>query len=257
MHDAYFYGNTDIAEIIFSVFVLFFFGLVIYLRREDRREGYPLEDDVTGRLESLGGLFFLARPKTFILPHGDGALSIPNYARDSHDVAAGRTSRAPGAPLEPIGDPMLAGVGPGSVAHRAHKPEMMFHGGPKIVPMRIAEGFSIDGKHKDPRGMTVIGADGREGGVVTDVWVDRSEVLIRYLEVEVSPAKRVLVPMTMAVLNAARRTVRVEAILGSQFAGAPTLENPEQVTLYEEERVCAYYGGGLLYATAARSEPYL
>ncbi len=257
MHDAYFYGNTDIAEIILSIFVLFFFGLVVYLRREDRREGYPLEDDVTGRLEPLGGLFFLARPKTFILPHGAGSVARPDYARDMQGVAAGRTSRAPGTPLEPIGDPMLAGVGPGSVARRARKPDVMFHGAPKIVPMRIADGFFIDGKQKDPRGMTVIGADGAQGGVVTDVWVDRAEVLIRYLEAEVAPGKRVLIPMTMAVLNASNRTVRVRAILGSQFAGAPTLENPDQITLYEEERVCAYYGAGLLYATAARSEPYL
>jgi photosynthetic reaction center H subunit len=37
----------------------------------------------------------------------------------------------------------------------------------------------------------------------------------------------------------------------------PRLENPEQITFYEEERVAAYYGGGFLYATAARSEPRL
>jgi photosynthetic reaction center H subunit len=257
MHDAFFYGDTDITEIILSVFVLFFLGLIIYLRREDRREGYPLEDDVSGRLESQGGLLFSARPKTFILPHGEGVVSKPNSARDTHELAAGRTSRAPGTPFEPIGDPMLAGVGPGSVAQRARKPDVMFHGAPKIVPMRIAEGFSIQGKNNDPRGMTVIGADGKEGGVVTDVWIDRAEVLIRYLEVEVAPAKRVLTPMTMAVLNTSSRTVRVGAILGSQFAAAPTLEHPDQITLYEEERVCAYYGGGLLYATAERTEPYL
>jgi photosynthetic reaction center H subunit len=133
----------------------------------------------------------------------------------------------------------------------------MFHGALKIVPMRSAEGFSIDGERNDPRGMTVVGADGAKGGVVTDVWVDRAEVLIRYLEVEVAPAKRVLIPMTMAVVSASRRTVRVNAILGSQFADAPTLENLDQITLYEEERVCAYFGAGLLYATATRSEPYL
>jgi photosynthetic reaction center H subunit len=257
MHDAFFYGNTDITEIILSVFVLFFIGLILYLRREDRREGYPLEDDVSGRLESRGGLLFLARPKTFILPHGEGLTTKPNYARDTHELSAERTSRAPGTPLEPVGDPMLAAVGPGSFAQRAHKPDVMFHGAPKIVPMRLADGFSIFGKNKDPRGMKVIGADGVEGGVVTDVWIDRAEVLIRYLEVEVAPAKRVLTPMTMAVVNPSRRTVRVKAILGAQFAAAPTLENPDQITLYEEERVCAYYGGGLLYATATRSEPYL
>ena len=32
-------------------------------------------------------------------------------------------------------------------------------------------------------------------GTVRDIWVDRSEVLIRYLEVEVKGGKRVLLPM--------------------------------------------------------------
>jgi photosynthetic reaction center H subunit len=63
--------------------------------------------------------------------------------------------------------------------------------------------------------------------------------------------------MTMAVINKSKKTVRVDAIVGAQFAGAPVLENPEQITLYEEERVCAYYGGGFLYATKQRSEPWL
>jgi photosynthetic reaction center H subunit len=34
----------------------------------------------------------------------------------------------------------------------------------------------------------------------------------------------------------------------------PVLSSPDQVTLDEEERVCAYYGGGFLYATPARAE---
>ena len=33
--------------------------------------------------------------------------------------------------------------------------------------------------------MEVIGADRQLAGVVTDVWVDRSEVVIRFLEVEI------------------------------------------------------------------------
>jgi photosynthetic reaction center H subunit len=49
----------------------------------------------------------------------------------------------------------------------------------------------------------------------------------------------------------------VNAVLGSQFAGAPALANPDQITFDEEERVAAYYGGGLLYATPARLEPYV
>jgi photosynthetic reaction center H subunit len=265
LHNAFFYGDFDVAELIFSTFVLFFVGLILYLRREDRREGYPLEDEVSGRLEPRGGLIFVARPKTFILPHDAGTLTKPNSLRESQAVGGQRTSRAPGSPLEPVGDPMHAGIGPGAFAQRAHKPDLMLHGAPKIVPLRLADGFFIDAKDNDPRGMTVVGADGVAGGIVTDVWVDRAEYMIRYLEISVTPAegvapapaRRVLAPMTMAVINKSKKTVRVDAIVGAQFAGAPVLENPEQITLYEEERVCAYYGGGFLYATKQRSEPWL
>lgn len=37
-----FIGNIDVAQIVLYVFWLFFFALVYYLRREDKREGYPL-----------------------------------------------------------------------------------------------------------------------------------------------------------------------------------------------------------------------
>ena len=33
----------DGAQIALYAFWLFFFGLIIYIRREDKREGYPLE----------------------------------------------------------------------------------------------------------------------------------------------------------------------------------------------------------------------
>ena len=73
MYNPEFFGNFDVTSLILTTFVLFFFGLIVYLRREDRREGYPLEDEVTGRLEAGGGLFFSARPKTFRLGHGERA----------------------------------------------------------------------------------------------------------------------------------------------------------------------------------------
>ncbi len=250
---------------------MFFASLILYIRREDRREGYPLEDDATGKLEPGSGLFFTALPKTFILPDGQAPVYKPNADREAPIFSASRRTNISGAPLSPVGDPMLAKVGPGAYAQRARTPDPMFHGGPKIVPLRVATDFSIDGETSDPRGMTVEGADGLKAGVISDVWVDKAEFLIRYLEVELSApnlaglsvvgsepaAKHVLLPMTMAVVKKARRTVRVDAILASQFVDVPTLENPNQVTLDEEERVCAYYGGGLLYATPKRAEPIL
>ena len=49
----------------------------------------------------------------------------------------------------------------------------------------------------------------------------------------------------------------VKSILASQFADVPGIKNPDQITLLEEDKICAYYGGGTLYATPARAEPWL
>jgi photosynthetic reaction center H subunit len=35
----------DVAQLVLYGFWIFFFGLIYYLRREDKREGYPLESD--------------------------------------------------------------------------------------------------------------------------------------------------------------------------------------------------------------------
>ena len=68
--------------------------------------------------------------------------------------------------------------------------------------MQTAAGYSINGRDPDPRGMSVIGADKKVAGIVKDVWVDRAECLIRYLEVEVANgARRVLLPMTLARIS--------------------------------------------------------
>lgn len=260
MDSPYLFGDFDAAEFCLIAFFLFFAGLIIYLRREDRREGYPLENEVTGQLEPLGGLLFTAPPKTFLLPHGHGTRTYPNAGnRDMRPLAARRSAQAEGSPIEPTGNPLLDGVGPGAYAERPRYPDLTDDGRPKIVPLRVAADFHLSPEDPDPRGMAVVGADGHRAGVVSDVWVDRSEVLIRYLEVKVDgeAGNSVLLPMTMAVVSGSRRTVRVRAILAAQFGAVPTLENPEQITLYEEERVMGYYGGGHLYATRDRQEPWL
>ena len=102
----------------------------------------------------------------------------------------------------------------------------------------------------------MLGADGQKGGVITDCWVDRSEPQIRYLELSAG-AKKVLLPINFARINKAARTIKVDAILGSQFANVPVLSNPDRVTLREEDLVTSYYGGGKLYAVADRSEPFI
>jgi photosynthetic reaction center H subunit len=109
--------------------------------------------------------------------------------------------------------------------------------------------------------MKVLGADGEVGGTVTDVWVDRAEPQIRYLELEVKgaqgAARRVLLPINFARVKRAQGEVLVKSILGRHFANVPGLAKPDQVTLREEDKVCAYYAGGTLYAKAERAEPLL
>ena len=80
----------------------------------------------------------------------------------------------------------------------------------------------------------------------------------RYLEVSVPTAgghRTVLLPMNFARVN--RKQVTVQSITGPQFALVPGIRNPDQVTSLEEEKVMAYYGGGVLYAMPSRLEPLL
>ncbi len=106
--------------------------------------------------------------------------------------------------------------------------------------------------------MTVKGADKRTAGTVTDVWVDRSEFMIRYLEVALTGSgKHILVPMNFTRIDGEARIVSVVAILAQQFTDVPALKSSEQVTRLEEEKICAYFAGGYLYATPERAEPLI
>jgi photosynthetic reaction center H subunit len=250
-------GYIDVAQVTLYVFWVFFALLIIYLRREDKREGYPLETDRPERL-IVQGFPSMPSPKTFLLAHG-GSVTVPR-APDSRPIAAAPVAPWPGAPLVPTGNPMLDGVGPASYAQRADVPDMTVDGLPAIVPMRVATEFSIDNEDPDPRGMAVIAADRVRAGTVVDVWIDRTEPQIRYLEVEVSAdaaAKHVLVPVVMVDIDGRRRRVKVDAIFARQFADVPVLANPTQVTKLEEDRITGYFAGGTLYAAPDRAEPLL
>lgn len=253
-------GYIDVAQLVLYGFWIFFAGLIYYLRREDKREGYPLESDRTERTQRVRVQGFPAIPpaKTFRLPHG-GSYEAPNDRVDEIPIAAEPVAGFPGAPLEPTGDPMRDAVGPGAYAKRANHPDLTLDGQDRIVPMRVATDFSIAEGDPDPRGMPVYGADGASGGSIVDVWVDRSEPQIRYLEVDTGGAQphRALIPIGFCRISRARREVRVQAINGAQFANVPTLASADRVTLLEEDRISAYYGGGTLYATPERTEPLL
>jgi photosynthetic reaction center H subunit len=248
----------DVAQVTLYVFWIFFACLIFYLRREDKREGYPLDSTASGG-GVVHGFPRMPDPKNYLLRDGHVA-TLPNHKNDRRDVAVAPIAVWPGAPMEPTGNPMLDGVGPGSWADREDVPELNIDNVPCIVPLRLAEGTYLEPRDPDPRGMNVIGADNEIGGVVTDVWVDRAEALIRYIEVEVTAptgVKRVLLPMPFALVNHKRGRVTVNAILGSQFANVPVTKSLDQVTKLEEDRIVGYYGAGTLYATPARQEPLL
>ena len=247
-------GYIDIAQIALYVFWIFFFGLVFYLRKEDKREGYPLVTERSGVF--LQGFPVMPSPKTFLLPNGETVTSPrvdpPQPSFDAQPVASW-----PGAPMHPVGNAMLAGAGPAASALRADVPDVMQENGEhRVVPLRVAADHTVDEESPDPRGKEVVGADGVVGGVVSDLWVDRAETQIRYLEVTLPAGASVLVPMPLAKVHASGQ-VMVVSVLGSQFADAPNRANPDAVTLREEDRIQAYYASGQLYATPSRVEPLL
>jgi photosynthetic reaction center H subunit len=59
----------------------------------------------------------------------------------------------------------------------------------------------------------------------------------------------------MSVVKGKRGVVEVDAVTAAQFTDAPAIVGPDSITLNEEERIVAYFGGGYLYATPERSEP--
>ena len=248
--------HIDVALLVFNAFVLFFIVLVFYLRREDRREGYPLEDEASGRVDTPGGAAHTASAKSFLLPFGHGTVTVPRDEREPVDIAARRIERFAGAPYAPTGNPLIDGVGPAAWANRAKRPDLDMDGHARIVPLSTAAGYSITRNDSDLAGWPVVGADGVVAGTVSDLWIDKADRLVRYIQLAGEGAP-LLAPMMMATVDRRRGRVVIDALNAAQFADAPRLEAIDQITLYEEERVQAYFGGGYLYATPERQEPFL
>jgi photosynthetic reaction center H subunit len=291
MPTAAFTSTFDVAELALYAFFAFFAGLIIYLRREDKRDGYPLVSDRSDRIKHQGWPS-IPSPKPFILPHM-GPTIVPRVERDLTGLMV-PAAPWPGAPMEPLGDPMQDGVGVASYAQRKEEPDLTFDTNePKIVPLRAAPGYYLAEEDPDPRGYEVVTADGIIAGFVNEAWVDRSETFVRFLECTVpvpkdwpvappvaDPAapvpqdyaddhpvpieealetgtRRVLVPMSLVRVDEERRRIRVKSVLSHQLAAAPAIANPDQITLREEDRIAGYFAGGHIYATPDRMGPLL
>jgi hypothetical protein len=146
-----------------------------------------------------------------------------------------------------------SGVGPGGYSMRADRPDIDMFGRPRIVPMAHDDHINVVKGDIDPRGLPVIGLDGAVAGTVRDLWVDRAEHVLRYLDVALSNGGTATLPMPM--VRVSRKGVVTDSVTAAQFANCPQLKSPTQITLLEEEKVSAYFGAGYLWATPERSEP--
>ena len=252
-----FFGNFDLASAAIWLFYIFFAGLIFYLQTENMREGYPLETD-DGQIAPNQGPFPVPKDKTFILPHGRGEVTVPSGQNPDRPVLElQRTSKAAGSPYVPTGNPMMDGVGPASWAPRRDVPELDAHGHAKIQPMSKLEDFQVSAG-TDPRGKAVVTGDGEVVGRVIDMWVDVPEQLVRYLVMDVNPegdGQTRMIPMNFARIKSDRVVIR--SLYEGNVAGIPTIKSDAEITLLEEEKIMAYFGGGTMYADPRREGPVL
>lgn len=250
-------GTIDVAQVTLYAFWIFFAGLVFYLRREDRREGYPLENEAAGRLKAPDPIL-IPSPKAFRLSSGHTTYAPQTNVAYDANVQSAKREPWPGAPYYRNEASLVTGVGPGSWVPRHDEHDRTWDGQYRIVPLRVADHFVVHEDGPNPIGMTVFGADRNVAGTVSDLWLDRGESLVRYYEVELGAGgRRVLMPATFCTTGRLTRTVKTEALLAAQFADIPGTKDPDSVTLLEEERIMAYFGAGTLYATPGRAEPIL
>ena len=241
-------SHIDIAQALVVIFFVFFAGLVLHLRQEDKREGYPLKDPAGG--PDAVGFPPMPAPKSFLLL--DGAVVTAPHAEHERPFAARRQFPFPGAPITPTGDPLQDGVGPAAFVDRKDEPIIWNEDQRQMAPLRALSGWSLGPDDPDPRGMEVIGSDGAVAGVVADVWIDRSVKIVRYLEVETAPgAPPALLPIYHADIRRRQNRVKVRAVRAAQFNDAPRLREPDRITAREEDRVNAFYAGGRFFNETA------
>ena len=169
---------VDVAQLLLYAFWIFFAGLIYYLVRENHREGYPLDSGGRGVIE---GWPPVPSPKEFLLPNGHVSLS-PNPNEAPQQFSGEAVHGWSGSPIEPVGNPLTAGVGPGAWANREDHAEKDYLGNARIRPLSVMPDFGVSSKDFDPRGAELIGGDGEVAGVVTDLWVDSSDMLFRYIQ---------------------------------------------------------------------------
>ena len=84
--------NIDLASIALYLFWAFFAGLIYYLHRENKREGYPLVTDRKNEPMPVLGFPAPPPPKTYLL--ADGKKVVVDGRADNRPVKADMSARS-------------------------------------------------------------------------------------------------------------------------------------------------------------------
>ena len=239
--------HIDLPQVLLVAFALFFAALVVYLQRESKREGYPLEEVIPTLGHRVVG--YPDMPPKKIYKKLEGGVSVLPQEYERRELSASPRSLAPGSPIYPVGDPLLAGIGPSSYTLRLDEPWIMHDGTLQLEPLREATDYTCVDPDLDPRGMRVFGSDYKPAGVVVDLWVDKESKILRYIEVALDGViEPRLVPIFYAQINGKTKELRVNCLKADQLAKAPVLRERTSITAREEDRVNGFFAGGHMYS---------
>jgi photosynthetic reaction center H subunit len=238
-------SDIDVVQVALVAFFIFFVFLVVYLRREDKREGYPLVER-TSRRGSIIGWPAPPPPKTYRLMEGGTAQMPHHYAQAPIE---GVSIPRNGEPLVPAGDPLLAGIGAGAYALRSDLPMRTMDKKLLLMPLRNASDWTVSRGEADPRGMRMLAVNYQPVGTVIDIWVDRAAKILRYFEVSLNDGGgAILVPLFHCDINRSESEIRVLVLKPDQFRFVPRLALPDEMTAREEDRLSAFFAGATIYS---------
>jgi len=242
-------GDIDVAFLCVVAFVIFFLGLVYHLRQEDKREGYPLLSLRGGskpRVALMEGFPPLPRPKTFHLPHGHGTVTVPRRDPPEHlRNVEGRPVY--GTPLDAT-NPLDVGIGPAAwQPDKPTYPDLTFEGDPKIISLNAHPAYYINSGDPDPRGLLLYGLDREPVGRIVDIWFNQAEYDARYFSYAIDGRiGQFLAPVFLCVLDMKNKMARVNTLTARQLRNNPVRAG-EVISWRDEDRVNAYFAGGVLY----------
>jgi len=243
-------GNLDVAILCVIAFVTFFIGLLVHLRREDKREGYPVEvAGLFGRTQRAQGFPAMPAPKLFYRPHDRGVAQAP-HIEAPEQVRPGASLPPMSYPLDPGPDPLEEGVGAAAYTRiREALPDLDVNGEPKLISLNDHAQYYIPDGDPDPRGWALVSADEEVVGTVHDLWFNRAEFFLRYFEVSIEGAEgRRLVPAFFAEALPRDRAVRATTLVAKDLRRSPIRADDSCITMREEDRLNGFYAGGLRFS---------